>query len=320
MTPPMRPGGFTLIELLVVVTIIAILAGLLLPVIAMVRGTANTANCMSNMRQIGLFTENYASDHSGYYPPATLEANRIYPWLPQPANAIHGWTAHNEWWHSWIYYLEPYLTNEQKNPWGASVIGGKGGVMICPGHWFRPTITTKTAAENNDWAILTSYGMNVACLEANTGGGIRNLEPGHPGWGVGVDGMMDTRRHQDLFPHPSSTIHIAEHAGTMPDGTLKYKDGITSINEWTNPPNVSWPMSGPNEYVAIPSGSASANPIGLGTWRHNGQTLRVSHRGRSNYLFYDGHIESIKPFDTCGPALDDTDANAMWNGRHPSAR
>ncbi len=63
--------GFTLIELLVVIAIIAILIALLLPAIQAAREAARRANCLSNMRQIGIAIHNY---HDVYrqFPPAGI--------------------------------------------------------------------------------------------------------------------------------------------------------------------------------------------------------------------------------------------------------
>ncbi len=60
--------GFTLIELLVVISIIAILAGMLLPAISLVRESARKANCGSNQRQIVLAMITYGSENDGSWP------------------------------------------------------------------------------------------------------------------------------------------------------------------------------------------------------------------------------------------------------------
>lgn len=64
---PRRPG-FTLIELLVVIAIIAILAAILFPVFAQARAKARQTMCISNLKQIGLATLQYAQDYDQTYP------------------------------------------------------------------------------------------------------------------------------------------------------------------------------------------------------------------------------------------------------------
>ena len=58
--------GFTLIELLVVIAIIAVLIALLLPAVQAAREAARRAQCINNLKQIGLGLANYESANGTY--------------------------------------------------------------------------------------------------------------------------------------------------------------------------------------------------------------------------------------------------------------
>lgn len=72
--------GFTLVEVLVSIAILAVVASLLLPAIAVVRRSADTVVCASNLRQIGMGLFAYSDDENGYFPAHDNQSVSSWPY------------------------------------------------------------------------------------------------------------------------------------------------------------------------------------------------------------------------------------------------
>ena len=75
--------GFTLIELLVVIAIIAVLIALLLPAVQAAREAARRAQCVNNLKQMGLAMHNYIDSTNALPLGRTLQVGTYFPFSQQ---------------------------------------------------------------------------------------------------------------------------------------------------------------------------------------------------------------------------------------------
>ena len=73
--------GFTLIELLVVIAIIAVLAGLLFPMVGSMRRAAGSTRCASNLKQLAAAAAGYSAESDGRLLPSGQEGNNAFYWV-----------------------------------------------------------------------------------------------------------------------------------------------------------------------------------------------------------------------------------------------
>jgi len=113
--------GFTLIELLVVISIIAVLASLIAPAVQSARRAARKVQCLSNMRNVGLAMQNFASSNNGSLPAL---------WSTQTVTNSGG--TQGTMTVPWTILLLPALDNSAllKNIRNDAVVGASPGTMV----------------------------------------------------------------------------------------------------------------------------------------------------------------------------------------------
>ncbi len=194
--------GFTLIELLVVIAIIAVLIALLLPAVQAAREAGRRAQCINNMKQLGLALHNYES------------TNQTFP-LGSSRNPYDGIGTYDDGnalpssgypsWDSWsaqalmLPYMEQKPLYDAINfNWGPGARGGLGAnanstvynlkiaTMLCP--------SDGNAGKDNINSYFASIGTNsYNCCNANARNvtGIFGYEFNTPISGI-TDGTSNT--------------------------------------------------------------------------------------------------------------------------------
>lgn len=252
-------------ELLVVITIISLLTAMLLPTVRMVRDSARSTVCMSNLRQVSLAFANYQNENEGMTPPPYLKDA-----AGNPANyqaSIDAGVPHAFWFGALVGSLDDGT--------GSSGVAKANRVFICPDGNF-------TTRSSKGWGL--SYGYNF-------GGAYRTKV-------IAATNNLQTGHQTAILPTPGAWVLLAEHWGADNTGT--------ALEAWGAAPpyDASYkPMSPP-----LRAGGSS-------------ECLRLSHRGRSNYLFHDLHVESLTPWAGVNKAQADAGANEssiipnIWAGK-----
>ena len=296
---PHKKFAFTLIELLVVIAIIAILAAILFPVFARARENARRTSCISNLKQIGLGTQQYTQDYDEkLYPHRFNGATDSSPLLttnggPGPDSMITG-TARDK--ISWVSLLQPYVKSYQ--------------IFVCP-------------SNPNGWV----------------GGGPDNCAaPGCGGQGYGGQnsyGHNDLLAPADAFnggagPLPISLAQIPTVSKTVAVTDATYYGVLPRLTTPT-PVVVSGAGTTTTAYAKAngPQYEFYWGNIGNNKWSYNkGVTLENEAMGNNrhlmtiNTLYVDGHAKSVQYSrlvdDQCaffipGSFTDSKNGNAVYN-------
>jgi len=131
--------AFTLFELMVTITVIAILISMLIPTIGMIRASAHTVVCASNMRQLGVAMVGYSGDNNGRLIPAV---ECLIPSGPD----THVWGNSRA---SWDIRLADFSD------------GGTVGVTWCPSNTQAQRSVVTSSLSGREWTGRRSYAIPI---------------------------------------------------------------------------------------------------------------------------------------------------------------
>jgi prepilin-type N-terminal cleavage/methylation domain-containing protein/prepilin-type processing-associated H-X9-DG protein len=279
---PANRAAFTLIELLVVIAIIAILAALLLPVLKSAQERSWRIKCASQLKQLGLGLDMFASDHLDQFCPAVYRTGDYMYQL------------------SWDDYIHRYIGGSDSD---ADLLVGITGAITDP--VFAPKILQCPAdrieisiSYVKDFAQRRTYAMNYAgpmnLLNNQT------LPPEQKGVGIYIsknDGSLppwDPPGYKtSVMMDPAGTILLAEE----PNGRN------CAGNDW--PSFCAGPANNQNLGLTPDCFQIADTQYGYGAAAYG------LHSKRFNYLFHDGHVQIMRIEETVGSGTT-TNPKGMW--------
>ncbi len=155
-----RPAGsrrFTLVELLAVIAVILILLAMLIPVLRGAQDAACRTQCMSNIHQLSLATNQFAADNN----------QRLLPTYMIPA----GDTAYRKW--MWYLYNGNYLHDEKAYYCGAFSLSQYTAWRNSIGTAYRVMPDFRAGVDDGSWNGL--FGIEVSIGYSDWVGGWGDL-------------------------------------------------------------------------------------------------------------------------------------------------
>ncbi len=207
--------GFTLIELLVVIAIIAVLISLLLPAVQAAREAARRAQCLNNLKQMGIALHNY-HDAVLVFPPGYIAARRF---IDGETDTAPGW--------SWASMILPQLDQSPlfaalnlylpvQAPANTTAIVTNMSVFLCPSDQLPGPTYPITDGFGNTVAIVapSSYAASTGNDAADVALGLNN-----DGSGNGLFYRDSAVRIGMITDGASLTVALLERAWGDTEGT-----------------------------------------------------------------------------------------------------
>jgi prepilin-type N-terminal cleavage/methylation domain-containing protein/prepilin-type processing-associated H-X9-DG protein len=273
-------SGFTLVELLVVIAIVGVLIALLLPAVQKVREAAARAQCVNNLKQIGLALQNYHDNHRSF-PPGYVSAHDSAGNDTGP-----GW--------GWAAFILPQMEQQQLS----SAIQFKQNIEVLANSGTRvqavPPYICPSDSVPATWTATKydSLGKPVGAIcevaSANYIGVFGVSEPGVDGEGIFF--RNSSVRIADIKDGTSQTMMVGERSFRWCQAT--WVGSVTSASMVPPPGSPAlageWNGSG---FVLGHTFEGSGGPGSPGT-EVNG--FSSEHPGGSNFLFADGHVQFLE--------------------------